>query len=81
MDFEQPGGLSENSLPSTHKHSCHREPVEQTLEGKKDSFRRLQVKRELVVRQRKENQAGQTDAVGFPPPIRDRPQSREGDGH
>lgn len=55
MDFEQPGGLSENGLPSTYKHSCHREPGEQTLEGKKDSFRRLQVKRELVVRARKEN--------------------------
>lgn len=38
MDSEQPGRLSENGVPSTHKHSCHREPAEQSLEGKKDSF-------------------------------------------
>lgn len=45
--------------------------------GGKDSFRRLQVKREL----QEEHQAGQTDAVGFPPPGRDRPQSRVGGGN
>lgn len=39
------------------------------------------MKRELEVGAREEHQAGQTDAVGFPPPSRDRPQSRAGDGN